>query len=81
MSATAFVFGRSRRFRLTAAVGLVLPLLADPPAGHRRAPFAFDPENIQAAQAKVAAQNATAQGVGSGYGGAVDGTSGTASGR
>ena len=41
------------------------------------------PENIQAAQAKVAAQNATAQGAAaSGYGGAADGTSrsGTASG-
>ncbi|NPT60140.1 DUF4148 domain-containing protein [Paraburkholderia elongata] len=33
------------------------------------------PENIQAAEAKVAAQNATAQAPVSGYGGAVDGTS------
>ena len=33
------------------------------------------PENIQAAQAKVAAQNATAQAAVSGYGGATDGTS------
>ncbi|CAE6746559.1 DUF4148 domain-containing protein [Paraburkholderia nemoris] len=33
------------------------------------------PENIQAAEAKVAAQNAAAQAPVSGYGGAVDGTS------
>jgi hypothetical protein len=33
------------------------------------------PENIQAAQAKVATQNATAQAAVSGYGGAADGTS------
>lgn len=33
------------------------------------------PENIQAAEAKVAEQNATAQARVSGYGGAVDGTS------
>jgi Domain of unknown function (DUF4148) len=40
------------------------------------------PENIQAAEAKVAAQNATAQAAVSGYGGAADGASrsGTASG-
>lgn len=41
------------------------------------------PENIQAAEAKVAVQNATAQAAVSGYGGTVDGTSrsGTASGQ
>jgi hypothetical protein len=33
------------------------------------------PENIQAAEAKVAAQNAAGQAPVSGYGGAVDGTS------
>ena len=33
------------------------------------------PENIQAAEAKVAAQNATAQAAVSGYGGAANGTS------
>ena len=33
------------------------------------------PENIQAAQAKLAAENATAQAAVSGYGGATDGTS------
>ena len=39
------------------------------------------PENIQAAEAKLAAQNATAQSAVSGYGAATDGTSrsGTAS--
>lgn len=35
------------------------------------------PENIQAAEAKVAAQNATAQAHVSGFGGAADGTSGS----
>jgi hypothetical protein len=41
------------------------------------------PQNIQAAQAKIAAQNATAQAATSGYGGATDGTSrsGTANGQ
>jgi len=40
------------------------------------------PENIQAAEAKVAAQNTAAQGAGVGYGGTANGTSrsGTASG-
>jgi hypothetical protein len=40
------------------------------------------PENLQAAEAKVAAQNATAQAPVSGFGGAADGTSrsGTSSG-
>ncbi|SOE74246.1 protein of unknown function [Burkholderia sp. OK233] len=33
------------------------------------------PENLQAAEAKVAAQNATAQAAVSGFGGAADGTS------
>ena len=50
-------------------------------AGYDPHDWVHYPENIQAAQAKVAAQNAATQGVGSGYGGAVDGTSGTASGR
>ncbi|MGT2477402.1 DUF4148 domain-containing protein [Paraburkholderia terrae] len=50
-------------------------------AGYDPHDWVHYPENIQAAQAKVAAQNATAQGAGSGYGGAVDGTSGTVGGR
>jgi hypothetical protein len=50
-------------------------------AGYDPHDWVHYPENIQAAQAKVAAQNATAQGVSSGYGGTVDGTSGTVSGR
>ena len=49
MSATAVVLRRSRRrFRLTAAVGLVLPLSAGTAASDRGGPFAFDPEHIQA---------------------------------
>ncbi|MHB9834626.1 DUF4148 domain-containing protein [Paraburkholderia terrae] len=50
-------------------------------AGYDPHDWVHYPENIQAAQAKVAAQDAAAQGAGSGYGGAVDGTSGTANGR
>lgn len=47
-------------------------------AGYDPHDWVHYPENIQAAQAKVAAQKATAQG--SGYGGAVDGTSAASNG-
>ena len=51
-------------------------------AGYDPRDWVHYPENIQAAEAKVAAQNATAQAAVSGYGGAADGASrsGTASG-
>jgi hypothetical protein len=51
-------------------------------AGYEPRDWVHYPENIQAAEAKVAAQNATAQAAVSGYGGAADGASrsGTASG-
>jgi hypothetical protein len=49
MSTIAVVYGRSpRRLRLTAAVGLVLPLLAGIAVSDRGGPLDFDPENIQA---------------------------------
>ncbi|MFM0630398.1 DUF4148 domain-containing protein [Paraburkholderia xenovorans] len=44
-------------------------------AGYNPRDWVHYPENIQAAEAKVAAQNAAAQGAVSGYGGDVDGTS------
>jgi len=51
-------------------------------AGYDPRDWVHYPENIRAAEAKVAAQNATAQAAVSGYGGAADGASrsGTASG-
>jgi hypothetical protein len=51
-------------------------------AGYDPRDYVHYPENIQAAEAKVAAQNATVQAAVSGYGGAANGTSrsGTASG-
>jgi Domain of unknown function (DUF4148) len=51
-------------------------------AGYDPRDWVHYPENIQAAEAKVAAQNATAQAAVSGYGGAADGASrsGTANG-
>ena len=52
-------------------------------AGYNPDDWIHYPENVQAAQAKIAAQNATAQAATSGYGGATDGTSrsGTVSGH
>jgi hypothetical protein len=44
-------------------------------AGYNPRDWVHYPENIQAAEAKVAAQNTAAQGAVSGYGGDVDGTS------
>jgi hypothetical protein len=51
-------------------------------AGYDPRDYVHYPENIQAAEAKVEAQSATAQAATSGYGGASNGTSrsGTASG-
>jgi len=51
-------------------------------AGYDPRDWVHYPENLQAAEAKVAAQNATAQAAVSAYGGAADGASrsGTASG-
>jgi len=51
-------------------------------AGYDPRDYVHYPENLQAAEAKVAAQNATVQAAVSGYGGAADGASrsGTASG-
>ncbi|SAK61982.1 DUF4148 domain-containing protein [Caballeronia ptereochthonis] len=44
-------------------------------AGYDPHDWVHYPENIQAAQARVATQNATAQGAGSAFGGASDGAS------
>jgi hypothetical protein len=44
-------------------------------AGYDPRDWVHYPENIQAAEAKVAAQNATAQAAVSGYGGAAEGAS------